>query len=106
MSKGPMRHRLSRQAASAGLDGEAVVLHLTDGRYYAVNASGVVLLRCIEREQGATLDELAQALAIAHGIDVERARKDVLAWLDVLRAKGLVEELEEIGEASPGGARP
>jgi len=96
------RLRLSPEATSAELDGEAVILHLRDGRYYAVNGTGAALLRCLAREGGATADELCETLVAAHGIDRERARRDVHAWLETMRAKRLVADPAD----GAGGAAP
>jgi len=70
------------------LEGEAVVLSLSSGMYFGLNATGTHAWRLLEG--GATIHELVSSIsgAFAHpATDVER---DVLALLAELEAKGLV----------------
>jgi hypothetical protein len=87
----PERLRLSSQARLAQLHGEAVVLHLESGRYFAANATGAALLAHLVAPLGATVAGLVDALVVAHGIEPARARADVDAWLARLRHAGLLE---------------
>jgi hypothetical protein len=92
--------RLAPHASVARLHGEAVVLHLTTGSYFSVNASGAALLDRLAA--GATREQLVDGLVRAFGIARETATSDVAAWLDRLAANGLL-----VSEAdAEGGPRP
>jgi len=84
------RLRLSDRARLAELHGEAVVLHLATGRYFAANATGTALLRALTAPDGATVEALVDGLVTTHGVDRPRAAADVDAWLTRLRAAGLL----------------
>ncbi len=86
------RLRLSDRARLAELHGEAVVLHLATGRYFAANASGTALLRALAAPEGATVEGLIDGLVAGHGADRARAEADVAAWLARLREAGLLAE--------------
>ena len=84
------RLSLSKDAAVAELHGEAVVLHLPSGRYFAANGTGAALLRRLRAEGGATRADLVEAIVSAHGVEEARAAADVAAWLSRLEAAGLL----------------
>ena len=84
------RLRLSDRARLAELHGEAVVLHLASGRYFAANATGAALLRALSAPEGATVEGLVDGLVRDHGADRARAAADVAAWLARLREAGLL----------------
>ncbi|MFO0933448.1 MAG: PqqD family protein [Planctomycetota bacterium] len=69
------RLRLSDCARLAELHGEAVVLHLATGRYFAANATGAALLRALSAPEGATVEGLVDRLVAGHGADPARARR-------------------------------
>lgn len=71
------------------IDGETVVLDLGSSRYLSVNGTGTVLWPALVR--GTTLAALADLLVSSFGIDEEQARVDVAAFLDVCRARDLLE---------------
>ncbi|MCC7139933.1 MAG: PqqD family protein [Planctomycetes bacterium] len=81
--------RLSPDAAVAELSGEAVVLHVKDGRYFSANGTGAALLRRLAAG-GATRETLADEL-VRLGADRARATADVEAWLARLVAARLLE---------------
>ncbi len=68
---------------------ESVVLDLRSSLYYSGNAPGTVLWsRLVE---GATTEQLVEALTAEFDVEPGRARADVLAFLEELRARGLLE---------------
>lgn len=84
------RLRLSDRARLAELHGEAVVLHLATGRYFAANATGTALLKALATPGGATVEGLVEGLVRDHGADRARAAADVDAWVARLREAGLL----------------
>jgi hypothetical protein len=88
MSGGEDRLRLAPHASVARLHGEAVVLHLTTGAYFSVNASGASLLDRLAA--GATREQLVEGLAATFGLSREIAAADVAGWLARLQANDLL----------------
>lgn len=72
------------------VEGEIVALNLESSTYLTVNSTGRVLWADLAR--GATRDELVEALIKAYGIERERAKADVDAFLDMLREQGLLRQ--------------
>ena len=72
------------------VDDEVVVLDLGTSVYLGVNDSGAVLWPLVA--SGSTQIRLIDALASRFGIDDERARVDVKAFVDRLRSLSLVVE--------------
>jgi hypothetical protein len=69
---------------------EMVALDVARSTYLAVNRTGAVLWQ--ELARGATPAALADLIAERFGIERERAIRDVQAFLDDLRQRGLLEE--------------
>ncbi len=92
MSGGPVL-RLSPDVSFAELHGEAVVLHLRDGKYFSANGTGTGLLRLLRT--GATRASLVERLATEYRLAPERAAADVDRWLAELSRHGLVAEVED-----------
>lgn len=70
------------------IEGAIVVLDLESSSYFAVNRAGTALWPRLQ--EGATVDELTDALAAAEDIDPERARADVAAFVGDLRRRELL----------------
>ncbi|GAA1018680.1 MULTISPECIES: lasso peptide biosynthesis PqqD family chaperone [Amycolatopsis] len=65
-----------------------VLLHLTTGRYWQLNATGSTVLQGLL--DGSDPEGIAAELASLHGVDEAATRKDVTAVLDQLQSAGLV----------------
>lgn len=90
----PRLHAASRVVAardqvSAELDGEAVILGLADGIYYGLDPVGAFAWALLERPR--TVAELRDAVAAEFDVDAPTAERDLLALLDEMAARGLVE---------------
>jgi hypothetical protein len=72
------------------LDGESVVLDLSSGRYFGLNAVGTRVWLLIQ--QGQPVDGLIQAVTAEYDADVDAVERDVLALLEDLKKRGLVVE--------------
>lgn len=68
---------------------EVLALDLPRESYLGVNRSGSKLWQILA--EGATKEELAQALVDSYGIAHEDASRDVSAFLEALREQGLLE---------------
>lgn len=71
------------------IDGEVVILDRREGRYLAVNRSGAILWPALV--DGTGEEGLVERLVGRYGIDRERARTDVRAFLDWLTGHGLLD---------------
>jgi hypothetical protein len=77
------------------LGGESVVLDLSSGRYFGLNAVGTRVWQLIQ--QGEPVNGLIRTLTDEYDADAGDIERDVLALLEDLKARGLVME--------PPGAR-
>jgi len=68
---------------------EVVALDAEVSRYFAVNPSATVLWKRLG--DGASEEELADALCERYGIERDLAEREVKAFLEVLSARGLLE---------------
>jgi hypothetical protein len=70
------------------VDGEVVALDLRRGRYLGINRSGRMLWHGLA--EGATRDDLIEALRSTYGLEHGRAVRDVDNFLAVLRSHQLI----------------
>jgi hypothetical protein len=82
--------RLSPDVVFRELDGESVVLDLSSGRYFGLNAVGTRVWQLIQ--QGQPVDGLIRAVTAEYDADADAVERDVLALLEDLKARGLVVE--------------
>jgi hypothetical protein len=75
------------------LEGEGVVLHLRERRYFTVNETGLVLLGALKEPR--TLDELVAALQAEYEVTSEAAAETTGAFLAQCLAAAVVEERSE-----------
>ncbi len=83
----PDRLRRSADTAWRRVDDEVAVISMDANRIRLLNRIGSFLW---ERCEGATVHELAEAVCARYEVDAETARRDVDAFVDDLRARGLV----------------
>jgi hypothetical protein len=94
----PRRSRIVHsEVLSRVLDGEAIVIDLRNGCYYAMPGSGAVIWSRLAG--GATIEESVDAVARHFGVAAEDVRADVSAFLASLEAAGLIAAEEAAGEA-------
>jgi hypothetical protein len=84
--------RLRADVAWQHLDGEVVALDLDSAAYVMTNHTGSVLWPLVA--DGATEAQLVDALAARFPIEPDRARADVITFVDQLRTLALVDEVE------------
>jgi hypothetical protein len=73
------------------IDGDLVLLDLRSSTYLTANSSGSVLIRHLTEER--TPQQLTQALVDAFDVTEQQAQQDVQRFLDVLGARGLLEQV-------------
>jgi len=72
------------------LAGESVVLDLSSGRYFGLNAVGTRVWQLIQ--EGQPVEGLIQAVMAEFDADARDVERDVIALLEDLKARGLVLE--------------
>jgi hypothetical protein len=75
------------------LEGEGIVLHLRERRYFSVSETGLVLLEALK--QARTFDELVEGLLSEYEVDRETAVSTTRAFLDQCLASAVVMETPE-----------
>lgn len=96
MTQAPRLHASSRVVAardqvSTELEGEAVILSLSDGVYYGLDPVGAFAWALLEQPR--TLAGLRDAVVAEFDVDAPTAERDLLALLDEMASRGLVEVL-------------
>jgi len=79
----------ARDQVSADLEGEAVILNLGDGVYYGLDGVGARVWELLREPR--SVDDLAAAVAAEYQVDRASALADLLALLDEMAGRGLVE---------------
>lgn len=79
----------ARDQVSTELEGEAVILHLTDGVYYGLDGAGALAWSLLADPR--TLGELRDAVAARYAVSPADAERDLAALAADLLARGLVE---------------
>lgn len=79
----------SPDQVSAELDGEAVILGLSDGVYYGLDPVGASVWALLERPR--TVAELRDAVVAEYDVDAPTAERDLLRLLADMAGRGLVE---------------
>ncbi len=70
------------------LDGETILINLENGNYYSMNDTGSVVWNLLQTGAGA--GDMTAALVAGYEVDEDVVTKDLQAFLDVLRADGLI----------------
>jgi hypothetical protein len=86
-----------REVSAKVIDGEAIIIRLSDGIYYSMDGAGAVVWSLIEDRRSSA--DIATALATAFGVSRDQAEQDVVRLLQELRSERLI--VESVGDASP-----
>jgi len=78
-----------KHQVSCDLAGEAAILEMTSGIYYGLNAVGARVWDLIQEPK--RVSEVCATLLEEYDVEAERCQRDLLALLEELVAKGLVE---------------
>jgi len=79
----------SNQVSGDLLDGEVVIMNLKDGVYYGLNSIGGRIWALIHQPK--TVSELRDILLQEYDVDKERCTDELLALLQDLVSRGLIE---------------
>lgn len=78
----------SRDQVSADLAGEAVILGMRDGVYYGVDSVAARIWTLVQRP--VVIDQIVHAICAEYNVEPAACAADVLAFVEILVAKGLV----------------
>ena len=81
---------LGSAQVSAELEGEAVVLNLTDGVYFGLNPVGSRVWSLL-KEAPKRVAELRQAILAEYDVGYEECDRDLRSLLEALQAHGLID---------------
>ena len=70
------------------LEGEGIVLHLANRRYFTVSSSGLLILNALKKEQ--TFDHVVDLLLTTYDVSREEASETASTFLAECRAHGMV----------------
>ena len=79
----------AKEQVSCDLAGEAAILDLKSGHYYGLNAVGARVWNLIQEPK--TVTDVLQTLLDEYDIETDSCENDLLALLEELQGKGLVE---------------
>lgn len=82
---------VSKEQVSSELAGEAVILHLPSGRYYALSRVGARIWHLIEEPR--RVAEIRDVIMHEYDVGHDRCEQDVVTLLGELAGEGLVEVL-------------
>lgn len=88
----------AEEVAAKVLDGEAIIINLTNGMYYSAADAGAMIWTLFQ--QGMTLAEVSHTIADHYGIERDAARIDVERIAAEFLSEKLVSIVDVDGEAS------
>ena len=79
----------ARDQVSCDLAGEVAILDMKSGIYYGLNALGARIWNLVQEPK--IVSELCEIILEEYDVEADRCEHDILALLQELTAKGLVE---------------
>jgi len=89
---GESRVVVSKNQMASDIAGETVILGMTAGRYYGLDAVGARVWQLIQTP--ITVSDLARTIVAEYEVDSEHCERDLLALLRQMTEAGLVEVRE------------
>lgn len=89
---------MSKEQVSCELAGEAVILNLRSGVYFGLNPVGARVWSLIQEPQ--TVSAVLEILLECYEVTPDRCESDLLAILEDLAARGLIEIVAETNGAA------
>jgi hypothetical protein len=87
-----VRYQRHPNVRLTALEGEGIVLHLDNRRYFTVNATGLTLLEALLEPR--TMSELVQALVREYAVEPPEAAATAEAFLRECTDRGVVQTIE------------
>ena len=86
---------VAKDQVSADLSGEAAILNLKSGVYFGLNTVGASIWKLIQEPR--SVNEIRDTLVEEYNVDPDQCEKDLLALLEELLSKELIEVKNEKG---------
>lgn len=86
-----MRFIINKNAVSSIDEGELVILHMSNGKFYGLDAVGTDVWECIQ--SGKSLDEIIYKLHQEYGVTIEKLQHDINNFINNLMDQGLVNRI-------------
>jgi hypothetical protein len=80
---------VSASQVSCDLAGEAAILNLADGVYYGLDPVGASIWNMIQQPR--SVEEICSGVMSEYDVEPDVCRRDVVALLEELAARGLIE---------------
>ncbi|NET56515.1 MAG: PqqD family protein [Symploca sp. SIO2E6] len=84
---------VAKEQVSSELNGEAVILDMKSGTYYGLNSIGASIWNLLQQPK--SVAEIRDALLTEYEVEPQRCDRELLALLQDLGAKGLIEVKDE-----------
>jgi hypothetical protein len=84
------------QVAASIIDGETVIVHLSNGNYYSMDATGSSVWALIEQRRA--VGEIAEILAAQYGVDSIQVSGDLQPLMEKLLDEEIIEDSEAPAE--------
>ncbi len=81
---------------SSDLGGEVAILHLKTGTYYGLDVVGARIWSLIQEPR--TVEEIRDVLVSEYEVEPDRCERDLIALLQGLADKGLIEVRDDRGQ--------
>lgn len=88
----PKLYSVPKEVIAENLDGKAVVLHLTTGKYFALNASGTLMWELLAADGDSS--RAAVEISARYGVEPATAERDLSGFIAELLSLGLLIEKE------------
>lgn len=85
------------EVAAKVIDGEVIIIRLSDGLYYSISGVGCLVWELIERRM--TVGEILETVAARHDVPEAQVRDDVTSLVVELSRERLVSHTTEAGSA-------
>jgi hypothetical protein len=92
------------EIAAEVVDGEAIIINLTNGMYYSLDLAGGLIWALID--EGRSLEEIARAVTVKYEVSFDQARADVERIAAELLEQKLVVETSEAVPPPLNGPAP
>ena len=89
---GNRRFKAINEHLYSDLKDEAVVLNLSNGRYYGLNTVGVAIWKVLQTP--VTVAEIEDALMQEFDVGQKRCRREILSFLDKMTEETLIEIID------------
>jgi hypothetical protein len=98
----PVIYRAITEQLSGDLGGEAVILSLKTGKYYGLNLLGARIWELLQTPRSTAAIE--ETILAEFDVEPDECSSEVRAFVDLLKAEGLIESVNGVAEIPPTSA--